>query len=118
MATNVGLNGAEGWRSVVRYRRRVRNPEATFDNRFTVPRYLDEWSEYVFSDVRGPYDNPGEAKRQASRDASDREKERAWQGPGGSDRITLCQVVSVTIERTAFAWEEVDRRDPAKGWGG
>ncbi|WP_459650233.1 hypothetical protein [Kitasatospora sp. Ki12] len=33
-------------------------------------------------------------------------------------RVPVHQLVSVAIERTLLAWEEVDRRDPEKGWGG
>ncbi|MYW28345.1 hypothetical protein [Streptomyces sp. SID2119] len=105
MATNGSLNDMEQWRSVVEYRRRKRNPAYTHQTRHSVPAYLDEWEEAILTDVRGPYQSAENARRQASRDASDR---------GRSARI-----VRVYVERASLAWEPFDERDPeTKKWGG
>lgn len=115
MATDVGLNEGEVWRAVVTYRDRKSNPEATWDNRTSVPRYLDTWAEETRTKVRGPYSSPTTARVQAGRDASELANEWGWQL---NERIKTKRVVSVAIERTSLAWEEVDVRDPEKGWGG
>ncbi|MFB7671311.1 hypothetical protein ACFC26_07820 [Kitasatospora purpeofusca] len=120
MATDVSLGTSEVWRSVVKYRDRVRNPEAA--GRYlldaAVPSYLEAWADTVHADVRGPYNDPGTARRMASRTALALAAESARQTVRPGDTILTRQVVSVEIERTSLAWEVVDARDPETGWGG
>lgn len=117
MATNGSLNDMEQWRSVVTYRKRRSNPEHHWKANPDVPRYLDEWSDGLYTDTRGPYQSAANARMQAGRDAAALDREREWESRGG-DRINVRQVVSVTVERSALAWEPFDVRDPEKGWGG
>ncbi|HLL34180.1 MAG TPA: hypothetical protein VK545_09875 [Streptomyces sp.] len=118
MATDGSLNDLEQWRSIVKYQTRKRNPDHTWENRHEVAAYLDEWSEEVHTDTRGPYQSAENARRQASRDAKERESRGwGWRHPG--DSVDTARVLRVAIERTTLAWEEVDVRDPDTGkWGG
>lgn len=117
MATNGGLNDMEQWRAVVEYQARKRNPESTFANRHDVPAYLNEWHDEVYTDLRGPYQTPENAKRQASRDAEERAK-AAHGGWGEVTRVSTYRVVRVYVERASLAWEPFDERDPeTKKWG-
>ncbi|KDQ65719.1 hypothetical protein [Streptomyces sp. NTK 937] len=105
MATNGSLNDMEQWRSVVEYQRRKRNPEYTYQTRYSAPEFLDEWEGQILTDVRGPYQSAENARRQASRDAS--------------ARGSAARVVRTYIERASLAWEPFDERDPeTKKWGG
>ncbi|KUF18833.1 hypothetical protein [Streptomyces silvensis] len=117
MATNGELNDLEQWRSIVEYQQRKPNPARTWENRYEVPAYLDEWDDEVRTDTRGPYQTAENARRQASRDAKAREARGwGWMQPG--ERIPTERVLRVAIERTTLAWEEVDVRDPETGkWG-
>jgi hypothetical protein len=120
MATNVLLDTAEVWRSVVKYRHRERNPETV--GRYildaVLPSYLETWEETVRAEVCGPYNDPGTARRMAGRAALALAAERGRQTTRPGDTVLTRQVISVTIERTTLAWEAVDVRDPEKGWGG
>lgn len=118
MATNGGLNDMEQWRSVVEYRTRKANPEHHWRDNPNVPKYLDEWSEDVRIDVRGPYQSAENARRQAGRDAAACEKTYVG-GYRGVPRIAFAQVLRTYIERASLAWEPFDERDPdTKKWGG
>jgi hypothetical protein len=114
MAVDVSLNTAEVWRSVVAYQNRRQNPESTWENRATVPGYLDEWGDEVCYDVRGPYTRETPARVQAGRDAAELEAEFA-RGPLDGRRPTR-RVLCVTVERTALAWGESSRRNGAGKW--
>ncbi|MEV7425194.1 hypothetical protein [Streptomyces sp. NPDC091212] len=117
MATNGSLNDMEQWRSVVEYRTRKRNPVHHWRDNPDVPQYLDEWHDDVRTDVRGPYQSAGNARRQASRDAQTREQDGHW--GDGTSRVATSRVVRVYVERASLAWEPFDERDPAtKKWGG
>ncbi|MFD8595409.1 hypothetical protein ACFV1L_10445 [Kitasatospora sp. NPDC059646] len=120
MATNVLLDTPEVWRSVVRYRHRKRNPEmvGTYVLDAVLPSYLEAWEDVVHADVRGPYNDPGTARRMAGRVASALEAETARQTTRPGDTVLTRQIVSVTVERAALAWEAFDVRDPETGWGG
>ncbi|MEU8840269.1 hypothetical protein AB0D97_14210 [Streptomyces roseus] len=114
MAVDVSLNTAEVWRSVVAYQHRKPNPEATWENRATVPYYLDEWEDKVRYDVRGPYTRETPARVQAGRDASEL---AAQKSSGAADKgKPTRRVVSVTVEKTALTWGECSRRDAAGKW--
>ncbi|MFJ9694910.1 hypothetical protein [Kitasatospora sp. NPDC101183] len=120
MAVNVLLETPEVWRSVVRYRHRMRNPETVGRYRLdpVLPSYLEEWEDEVRADVCGPYNDPGTARRMAGRTALALAAESARQTLRPGDTILTRQVVSVEIERAPLAWEVVDQRCPEKGWGG
>jgi hypothetical protein len=107
MAVDVSLNDAEVWRSVVGYQRRKPNPEATWENRDTVPRYLDEWGDVQY-DVRGTYTDETAARVQAGRDASGRARPR-WGDEGA-------RILSVEVERSSLAWSVVAKRNDAGKW--
>ncbi|WP_069752924.1 hypothetical protein [Streptomyces sp. EN16] len=118
MATNGSLNDMEQWRSVVEYQTRKRNPAHHWKDNPDVPHYLDEWSEDVSTDVRGPYQSAGNARRQASRDAIAHERDTTG-GWGDVPRVRLKSVVRVYVERASLVWEPFDERDPeSKKWGG
>ncbi|MFJ9213038.1 hypothetical protein [Streptomyces sp. NPDC102264] len=117
MATNGNLNDMEQWRSVVEYQVRRSNPAHHWRDNPDVPRYLDEWHEDIHTDVRGPYQSAGNARRQASRDAQAREQD--GYGGFGTPRVATSRVVRVYVERASLAWEPFDERDPeTKKWGG
>ncbi|EHM24255.1 hypothetical protein SPW_7349 [Streptomyces sp. W007] len=117
MATNGSLNDMEQWRSVVEYQTRKSNPESTFQNRFDVPAYLEEWDEEIRTDTRGPYQSAGNARSQASRDAASRTKQ-VHGGWGPNPRMSTARVVRVYVERAALAWEPFDERNTETGkWG-
>lgn len=113
MAVDVALNTPEVWRSVVGYVQRMRNPESTFENRRTVPSYLDEWGDEVRYDVRGPYTEESAARVQAGRDASARARDFAWQP--GDTTVKTYRVVSVEVERSPLAWQVSGVRDQETG---
>nr|WSW58463.1 hypothetical protein OG513_07645 [Streptomyces sp. NBC_00998] len=114
MAVDVGLNTPEVWRSVVAYQNRKPNPESTWENRATVPYYLDEWEDEVRYDVRGPYTYETPARVQAGRDAAARAAEFA-RGPADGG-VKTRRVLCVTVEKTVLAWGECSRRDDAGKW--
>jgi len=117
VATNGALNDMEQWRSVVEYQTRKPNPAYHWRDNRDVPQYLDEWSEDVRTDVRGPYQSAENARRQAGRDAAACEKTYA-SGYEGQPRVCLARVVRVYVERASLAWEPFDERDPdTKKWG-
>ncbi|MFD8315924.1 hypothetical protein [Kitasatospora purpeofusca] len=120
MATDVSLTTPEVWRSVVKYRHREQNPDTV--GRYLldadVPSYLATWEDTIRADVRGPYNDPGTARRIAGRTAIALAAESARQTTRPGDTILTRQVVSVEIERAPLAWEVVDARDPETGWGG
>jgi hypothetical protein len=116
MATNGSLNDAEEFRAVITYQSRKPNPEHTWENRSTVPAYLDEWTDET-TKVRGPYQTATNARTQAGRDAAELARDWCWQ-ISGVERISRHRILTVGIERTSLAWEPFDVRDPDTAkWG-
>ena len=106
MARTMRPDEPEMFRAVLEYRDRKPNPESNWDNRQTVPRYLDEWEDKVHVEIRGPYNTKTKARTQAG---VMRARRLRWGNTwSAGERTQATQVVRAFIQRATAVWEDVE----------